>query len=112
RRLVVAGFAILLVVHLAVILHRRGYQPGDFDVHRKFGWGFLERLPLCGGGCFNYMPIAAMYYSPLALLPADISFVCRYLVALICLGFTLKWLMEMLPATIDGQKRFVIVTLT
>jgi hypothetical protein len=112
RRVVVACFALLLVVHLVAILHRRTHQEGDFDVHRRFGQGFLERLPLCGGGCFNYMPISAMYYAPLAMAPAQVTFLGRYVVALICLWLTLKWLMELLPASLSSQKRFQIVTLT
>jgi alpha-1,2-mannosyltransferase len=112
QRVVVIGFALVLVVHLTAIMHRRGHQTGDFDVVRDFGRGFLERLPLCGGGCFNYMPIAAMYFSPLAMASAPIAFLGRYLVALLCLALTLKWLMELLPANLSSQKRFGIVALT
>jgi len=112
RRLVVAGFALVLVIHLVAILHRRQHQGGDFDVHRNFGQGFLERLPQCGGGCFNYMPIAAMFYAPLAMAPAEVTFICRYVVALLCLWLFLKWLTDMLPANVSSQRRFLIVALT
>lgn len=112
RRLVVLGFALILVVHLVAILHRRCHQTGDFDVVREFGQGFLERLPLCGGGCFNYMPIAAMYFAPLAMVPAQVAFVCRYLVALVCLALALKWLLDMLPASVSRERRFAIVAFT
>ena len=112
RRLVVAGFALLLVVHLVVILHRRARQPGDFDVHREFGMRFLAGTSFENGGCFNYMPISSMYYAPLAMVPATVAFLGRYLVALICLALTLKWLLELLPANTSEQRRFLIVTLT
>src|SRR5262249_8697646 len=64
------------------------------------------------GGCFNYMPISSMYYAPLAMVPAPVAFLGRYLVALACLGFTLKWLSELLPANTSEQRRFLIMTLT
>jgi alpha-1,2-mannosyltransferase len=110
------GFCLLgLIVHFTITVHRVGNKIGDFDVHRDFGRAFLAGEYLYQGGqCFNYMPITAMFRAPLALVPPRVAMAGRYLVALVCLGLTLRFLHEMVFAArhMEGRKSFLIALLT
>jgi hypothetical protein len=108
----VIGFCLLgLIGHFAVTVYRVGHKIGDFDVHRDFGRAFLRGEYLYHGGqCFNYMPITAMYRSPLALLPPRAAMAGRYLLALACLGLTLRFLHKMVfnGGPTEARRKFVI----
>jgi alpha-1,2-mannosyltransferase len=61
------------------------------------------------------MPSAALYFSPLALLPPGIGIALRYTVALICVWLTLRWLHEMVrrdQRAAVATRRFGIAALT
>src|SRR5260370_4633175 len=74
-----------LLDHLTVSVVRVGHKIGDYDINREFGRRFLAGEPLYQGGqCFNYMPISALYWSPLALVPPRAGMALRYLTALAC----------------------------
>ena len=69
---------------------------GDFNVHRDFGMRFLQGSYLYRGGhCFNYMPISAMYYSPLAMVPPALASLGRTGLAMICLVYVMHTLGKM-----------------
>ncbi len=73
------------------ICHATAY--GDFNVHRDFGGRFLAGEALYAGDmCFNYMPVSAMGYAPLALFPTFLASLLRTTAALACLGLSLRWL--------------------
>jgi alpha-1,2-mannosyltransferase len=64
---------------------------GDFDIARKFGGRFLDGEYLYAHGLnFVYMPSAAMYFSPLAILPTGVTFVTWFGFAILCLWLTLR----------------------
>src|SRR5260370_2190540 len=58
------------------------------------------------------MPISAMFYVPLALVPAPVAFLGRYLAGVVCLGLILKWLVHMLHMNISRQRRFMVLAFT
>jgi len=69
---------------------------GDFNVHRDFGMRFLEGSYLYRGGhCFNYMPISALYYSPLAMVPPAPASLGRTGLAMVCLLYCMHTLGKM-----------------
>jgi len=75
---------------------------GDFNVHRDFGMRFLDGSWLYRGGhCFNYMPISAMYYSPLAMVPPALASLGRTALAMVCLVYV----MHTLGTMIRGRAR-------
>jgi hypothetical protein len=109
--LVLIGLSAVLW-HLAYIVQRTAHQTGDYHVNREFGRRFLAGESLYEGGlCFNYMPISALYYAPLALLPATVGLVVRYLAALGCLVLVLRWLQQMNPAVARTPFAVAAVTL-
>lgn len=82
------------------VCHTSAY--GDFNVHRDFGHRFLAGLPLYQDTlCFNYMPISAMYYAPLAMAPEAVASPLRTSTGLACLGLSLAWL----GAMVAGRAR-------
>jgi hypothetical protein len=90
----------IIAIHFAAIIHRRALHPGDFDLSREFGRRFLHGEYLYRGGLhFPYLPSAAMYFSPLAMVPAPIAFVVSYCLAIACLPL----IFMMLHAMIRGQ---------
>jgi alpha-1,2-mannosyltransferase len=90
----------IIAIHVAAVIHRRALHPGDFDVSREFGRRFLHAEYLYRGGLhFPYLPSAAMYFSPLAMMPAPIAFVISYCLAIACLPL----IFMMLHAMIRGQ---------
>jgi hypothetical protein len=98
--------------YLFVILHRRVPLGIDFQYHRQFGERFLLKQPLYEDNlCFNYMPVSAMVYSPLAMLPVGAAFVARYLASLVCLTLVLFWLWRLLPEDQRPKSRFLLIAL-
>jgi hypothetical protein len=79
-----------------VITFLRVFRFRDFDVHREVGRRFLTGEYLYAGGlCHPYMPIAALYFAPLALFDRGIGFALRYTTAVACLCLTLFLLYRM-----------------
>ena len=96
ERIVIAACFVVVVTQWVVIMHRRATHVGDFDVSREFGRRFLAREDLYAGGLhYPYMPVAAMYFSPLALIDPTVGLALRYGVALGCLWLTLHLLHTM-----------------
>jgi len=94
--LLAAIAAIAVAVQGIVIVNRRLTHAGDFDISREFGRRFLAGEPLYAGGLhYPYMPTAALYFAPLALLPPGVGLLLRYVVALGCLGLTMRFLHAM-----------------
>ncbi len=108
------GLLVMIAVgaHLTVVMHRRAKHGGDFNVNREFGRRLLAGEPLYEGGlCFNYMPISALYWAPLAMLPADVAIVVRYAVALGCLAYVVRTLSRMVGSVRPEfwrQRAFVV----
>ena len=90
------AFSLLLAVLGWRVL---GRHAGGLDEHRRFGEQFLfQNQPLYhDNACFNYMPITAMFFAPLALVSTPMALRLRYVLALACLGLTLRLLWLMLP---------------
>jgi alpha-1,2-mannosyltransferase len=102
----VAGGAI--AVQTAVIANRRLTRGGDFDLAREFGRRLLDGEPLYAGGMhYPYMPAAALFFAPLALLPPWLGLALRYVAAVACLGVTLHLLQAMVRgrASVDAHER-------
>jgi hypothetical protein len=79
-----------------VITFLRVFRFRDFDVHREVGRRFLTGEYLYANGlCHPYMPIAALYFAPLALFDRGIGFALRYITAVACLCLTLFLLYRM-----------------
>src|SRR5262249_15164091 len=92
--LIACGIGVL--VHLWITVSRVGSKIGDYDVNREFGRRFLAREELYEGGqCFNYMPVGAFYWAPLALVSPRVGMACRYLTAIACLALTFRMLSSM-----------------
>ena len=96
ERWFLVAFCVFVPVELTLKLRAHTINYGDFNVQRDFGGRFLRGEPLYrGGNCFNYMPVSALGYSPLAMLPLPLASLARTGVALICLGLSLHWLAAM-----------------
>jgi alpha-1,2-mannosyltransferase len=96
QRVFVSGALAALAVHALINAFFRAMKYRDFDVHREFGRRFLTGEYLYGSGiCHPYMPTAAMYFSPLALVDRGTGFMLRYAVAVACLWFTFRLLYRM-----------------
>jgi hypothetical protein len=95
------------VLDLRVILRR---PLDNINTHRDFGERFLfHRAPLYDNfTCFNYMPVTALFFAPLALVTPPQAAVLRYLFALACLAQTLRWLWLMLPPANRGRPLLVV----
>jgi alpha-1,2-mannosyltransferase len=96
QRIFIAACIAVVVVQWVVIAQRRATHLGDFDVSREFGRRFLAHEDLYAGGLhYPYMPTAAMYFSPFALLDPTVGLALRYVIALGCLWLTLHLLHTM-----------------
>jgi alpha-1,2-mannosyltransferase len=112
RQALVISCLLAVCVHAGVVAYRRTHTIGDFDVHREFGRRFLSGEPLYDDGlCYNYMPISALFHAPLALVPAPLAALARYAAALVCLGFTLRWLQKMAPKQARSIPAAIVLTL-
>jgi alpha-1,2-mannosyltransferase len=99
EHLLIAAVVLVVTAQAAVIANRRLTHLGDFDVSREFGRRLLAGETLYAGGLhYPYMPSAALYFAPLALLPPGVGLVVRYGVALVCLWLTLRLLYTMMSA--------------
>jgi alpha-1,2-mannosyltransferase len=99
QQICIVACVIVVAVQWVVIVHRRAAHVGDFDVSREFGRRFLAHEDLYAGGLhYPYMPAAAMYFSPFALIDANVGLALRYTVALGCLWLTLHLLHTMTRA--------------
>src|ERR1051326_466609 len=90
QRWIVAASLLALTIHAYVsAFFRATKQLRDFDIHREFGRRFVTGEYLYAlGFCHPYMPMAAMFWSPLALVPRGIGFMARYAIAVGCLWAT------------------------
>ena len=89
RRLLIAVVALVVALDLAKVAHRRMQFGGDFDISREFGRRFLTGEYLYKNGLhFVYLPSAAMYFSPLAMLPTPLAFLAWFSIALLCIWLT------------------------
>src|SRR5438128_10228575 len=111
QKTVLALGCVGLLVHLAVSVVRVGHKIGDYDINREFGRRFLAGEPLYQGGqCFNYMPISALYWAPLALVPPRAGMALRYLTALACLFITIRilhWMVIGEWLVVSGREQFL-----
>ena len=95
RSLLIVGF-IAVAAHGYVATYLRDIRLRDFDVHREVGRRFLTGEYLYANGlCHPYMPIAALYFAPLALFDRGIGLALRYTTAVACLCLTLFLLYRM-----------------
>jgi alpha-1,2-mannosyltransferase len=95
RSLLVVCF-IAVTAHGYVTTYLREIRLRDFDVHREVGRRFLTGEYLYANGlCHPYMPIAALYFAPLALFDRGIGLALRYITAVACLCLTLFLLYRM-----------------
>ena len=89
-RPVLASLCLLAALaHGYILAFHRSVVFRDFDIHREVGRQFLSGEYLyVGDFCYAYMPIAAMYFSPLALLERNVGLMFRYGLAVGCLVAT------------------------
>ena len=91
RRWLIGFTCLAIALDLGKVAHRRMSFGGDFDVAREFGRRFLHGEYLYAHGLqFVYLPSAAMYFSPLALVPSAVSFAAWFALAILCLWLTLQ----------------------
>jgi alpha-1,2-mannosyltransferase len=99
QRAIVLLVVAIVTAQAAVIANRRATRVGHFDVSREFGRRLLAGEPLYAGGLhYPYMPSAALYFAPLALLPPGLGLAARYAIALGCLWLSLHLLHRMVSA--------------
>ena len=97
RLIVIVACAIVIATQSIVIFHRRSLHPGDLDVAREFGRRFIAREDIYRNGLqYPYMPAAAMFFAPLAMVPAWLAFAVRYAIAVASLVLTLFLLHRMI----------------
>jgi alpha-1,2-mannosyltransferase len=108
QKIILALAGLGLLAHATISIARVGRKIGDYDINREFGRRFLTGEPLYQGGqCFNYMPISALYWAPMALLPPRAGMVLRYLTALGCLLIIIRILRRMVSRewlVVSGHK--------
>ena len=99
QRLFLIGCTIGAIAHGYVISFGRSDKIRDFDLHRSFGKAFLEGDNLYWiGYLYPYMPIGAMYFSPLALVERNLGLFLRYSVAVCTLVISLVLLKRMVES--------------
>jgi alpha-1,2-mannosyltransferase len=112
QRVLLLVCVVAVAVHGFVIAHRRVHHLGDFDISREFGRRFLAGEYLYEGGLhYPYMPIAAMYFSPLALLDPTVGFALRYMTAILCVWLTFRLLNRMTPRQSSSEWCAVVTLL-
>lgn len=78
---------------------------GDIDNQREFGRRLLAGEDLYGPGfCYNYMPIAGLYWAPMALVPPAMALVGRYVISLWATWFIFYALARMLRGTASPRR--------
>lgn len=102
----------MVAIDLIAIAMRRVRQAGDFDLSIEFGRRFIHHEPLYGGGLhFPYLPAAAMFSSPFALLPKPLAFAILYLLAIGALWLILGMLAAMVGKQDEGAWSVGVATL-
>jgi alpha-1,2-mannosyltransferase len=115
RRLLIGLTAFAIALDLGKVAHRRMSFGGDFDIARKFGGRFLDGDYLYANGLnFVYLPSAAMYFSPLAILHSPAAFVTWFSLAILCLWLTLRMWHQMVSPHSAGitHRGFVVGLVT
>ena len=88
------------LVHGYILAFHRVFVFRDFDIHREVGRRFLAGEYLYASDlCYAYMPIAAMYFSPLAFMERSAGFIVRYVLAVGCLAATIVLFYRMTAPT-------------
>lgn len=88
ERWILLACAVFIPTELALKAYGHAVAQGDFNVHRDFGMRLLDGTPLYRGGhCFNYMPISALYYAPLAMVPTALASLGRTSAAFLSLAY-------------------------
>jgi len=78
QRLFLFSCFIGATVHGSVVAFGRPGRFRDFDFHRDFGAHFLSGEYLYSNAyLYPYMPSAAMFFAPLALLDSELAERCR-----------------------------------
>src|SRR5215217_843984 len=99
QRILTVICILAVVVHGVILVYLRPPHDRDFDLHRLMGTWFLTDQNLYSGGiCYPYMPVAAMYFSLLALTSRAIGFAFRYMTAIGCLLLTCALFHRMIKA--------------
>lgn len=115
RRLLAVACILAVTTHGIIVLYLRGPHQRDFDLHRLIGMWFLNGDNLYGCGvCYPYMPAAAMYFSPLALVSRSVGFALRYFTAIGCLGLTCVLMHRMISARFQevAEARLIVSVIT
>lgn len=108
QKVILALAGVGLLAHVTISIARVGHKIGDYDINREFGRRFLAGQSLYQGGqCYNYMPISALYWAPMALVPSRAGMALRYLTALACLLISIRILRNTRPSPFS----IIIVTL-
>jgi Glycosyltransferase family 87 len=95
-RIAIACGIILITIDLVAVTLRRMRQSGDFDISMEFGRRFVSGGHLYQGGLhFPYLPGAAMFYAPFALLPRPLAFLMLYSLAILGLWLVMRVLAMM-----------------
>ena len=102
-----AGAFLLITTHVLLSCLVRG-EPDDLSNdhwrHWEFGRRFLVGESLYQDRCcFNYMPIAAMYWAPMALVSVTASKLISYAISVAGLALTLWLLARMIGPHCRGQ---------
>ncbi len=88
--------AVIIAIDLTAIAMRRARYSGDFDISMEFGRRFVAGEHLYRGGLhFPYLPAAAMFFAPFAMLPKPLAFALFYCMAIACLWLTMRMLAAM-----------------
>jgi hypothetical protein len=97
----------LAIVSVQMIVNGISGQLADGDCGGQFEFGrrFLAGEPLYAQHeTFQYLPIAALYWSPLALLGPHVGPLVRYAMSVACLGWTFWMLAVMVRPQCDPSR--------
>ena len=99
------------LVYGYILAFHRLFVFRDFDIHREVGRRFLGGEYLYANDlCYAYMPISAMYFSPLALVERSSGLMIRYVLAVVCLAATVVLFYRMTARTgTQGRKDLYLV---
>lgn len=88
------------LIHGYILAFHRSFVFRDFDIHREVGRRFLSGEYLYANDfCYAYLPIAAMYFSPFALMGRSAGLLVRYVLAVGCLVATIVLFYRMTAPT-------------
>jgi alpha-1,2-mannosyltransferase len=99
------------LIHGYILAFLRSFALRDFDIHREVGRRFLSGEHLYANDlCYAYLPIAAMYFSPFALIGRSGGLMIRYVLALGCLIATIVLFYRMtVPTRAQSRKNLYLV---